>query len=182
MCSDSGLFRVGHLLSSLVSDQKRDFPLRQSCPFLGNAHSFHIKGHAGLCPLSDGGEQGFFHSSYPLGGISPLRFCVEVELGDGHGCDGLAVEGLDGFQFLRDAFAFGERISELRVCEQSFLGELLTAFPEDEGAGKLLPGLEVLLARVEAEVVDTLESLEDALLLQELLEPQELHFALQVSC
>jgi hypothetical protein len=44
-----------------------------------------------------------------------------MKLGDGHGRDGLTVEGFDGLQFLRDTFAFSERISELWVSEQSFL-------------------------------------------------------------
>ena len=179
MGPDSGFLGVGHFLASFVADEQGDLPVAAGL-FAGDAHLLHVKIHADLCLLLDCIQQQPLDLADPRDGLVLFVLCVEVEVFERHGADGLAVEGLDALHLLCDPPALQHRLLYLQVVQQGPLCELLAPVLEDHHAGVLLPDLEVLLAAVEPEEVDPVELAEDLLLFEELLELHKLDLGVDV--
>ena len=180
MGADGGFFCVGHVLSSLVPDQQGNLPLAAAGLFAHNSHFLHVEVHADLNLVLQHVQHLPLNALDLADSFALFVLGVEVEIVDGHGADGLAVECFNVLDLPAYSSALHYCLLDVKVAQQSLLPELLAPFLEDNHARELFPYLKVLLARIQSEVVDAVETVEYLLLLEELLELHKLDLVIEV--
>jgi hypothetical protein len=100
-----------------------------------------------------------------------------MKIGDIHGIDGLAIESLNGFYLLANASALNNDVLYLDISKQSLFSKFLGSLFKDSHARVLLPKLEIFVARVLVKVVNTIQVIEDSLLLKKLFKFHKLHLS-----
>lgn len=109
MSSDGSLFSVWHILSSLVPNKKRYFPLAGTpveILLISYPHLFHIKAHAHIDLLLQHFQNRLFDALDLGNSLILLVLGIQVEIINRHRTDCLAVECLDVFDFSTYAPAF----------------------------------------------------------------------------
>lgn len=116
MSSNSGLFSIWHILSSLITDQKRNFSLAGCSFFAYYSHFFHVKIHTNLNFIFKHIEYLSFNSFYFFDSFAFLILCIEMKIIDRHSIDCLTIKSFNVFNFSAYPSAFDYSFFDMMIA------------------------------------------------------------------
>lgn len=165
MCPDRSFLCVRHVLASFITNQQRNLALWSISLITAYSHLFHVKTHTHFSLLLYHLQQHCFYTYYFFYCFVLFTFYVEMEVFNIHGADGLAVKSFDVFYLLTYSFSLYYSFLDLQVAKQRLFTEFFASLLENSHTCVLLPGLEVFFPGIQPKIIDSIEIIEDPLLL-----------------